>query len=66
MAKQMEIQAALAEQFQVDADDEYEAGAVNEYAEAVKKAYSDILGQSNVEMRLTADGLHIDTSLNFK
>ncbi|MDX2417867.1 MAG: hypothetical protein QNK19_10445 [Xanthomonadales bacterium] len=64
MGKQMEIQAALADQFQVDAGDEY--GAVNEYAEAVKKAYTDILGQSHVEMRLTADGLHIDTSLNFK
>ena len=66
MAKQMEIQAALAEQFQVDAGDEYGAGAVNEYAEAVKKAYTDVLGQSNVEMRFTTDGLHIDTSLNFK
>ena len=64
MGKQMEVQTALAEKYQVDADDEY--GAVSDYAEAVKQAYGEILGQSHVEMRFTPEGLHIDTSLNFK
>jgi hypothetical protein len=64
MGKQMEVQTALAEKYQVDGGDEY--GAVSDYAEAVKQAYGEILGQSHVEMRFTPEGLHIDTSLNFK
>jgi len=64
MAKQMEIQAALAEQFQVDTDDH--PSAVNEYSEAVKSSYTDILGHSRLDMRLSADGLRIDSSMTFK
>lgn len=64
MSKQMEIQAALAEQFQTDMDDNHTA--VNEYAEAVKTAYKDMLGRSRVDMRFTAEGLKTVNSLTFK
>jgi hypothetical protein len=64
MAKQMEIQAAIAEQFQVDADGDQ--SAVHEYSEAVKKAYTDMLARSRVDVRMTADGLSIDSDLTFK
>lgn len=64
MAKQMEIQAALAEQFQVEMADE--KPVVNEYAEAVKKAYTDILDRSRVDVRLTTKGMHIDSKMTFK
>lgn len=64
MAKQMEIQAAIAEQFQIDMDDNH--SAVIEYSDAVKKAYKDMLGRSRVDMRLSADGLHVDSSVTFK
>ncbi len=39
---------------------------VNEYAEAVKKAYTDILDRSRVDVRLTTDGLQVDSSMTFK
>jgi len=65
MAKQMEIQAALEEQFQLDMVEE-DDGVVNEYADAVQKAYTDILGRSRVDVRLTSDGLQIDNSVTFK
>ena len=64
MSKQLEIQAAMAEQFQIDTDDN--PTAVHDYSEAMKAAYKDILGHSRVEMRLTADGLHVDSSMTFK
>ena len=64
MAKQMEIQAALAEQFQFEMADE--KPVVNEYAEAVKKAYTDILDRSRVDVRLTTKGMHIDSKMTFK
>lgn len=64
MAKQLEIQAALAEQFQVDTDDHQ--SVVHEYSEAVKDAYTDMLGHSRVDMRFTAEGLQIDSSMTFK
>ncbi len=64
MAKQLEIQAALADQFQFDTDDHQ--SAVHEYSEAVKSAYTDMLGHSRVDMRLSAEGLIIDSSMTFK
>ena len=64
MSKQLEIQAAMAEQFQIDTDGN--PSAVHDYSEAMKAAYKDILGHSRVEMRLTADGLHVDSSMTFK
>jgi hypothetical protein len=64
MAKQMGIQAAIADQFQTDTDEGHPA--LNDYSEALKKAYTDMLGRSRVEMRFTADGLLIDSSMTFK
>lgn len=64
MSKQLEIQAAMAEQFQIDTDGN--PSAVHDYSEAMKAAYKDILGHSRVEMRLSADGLHVDSSMTFK
>jgi hypothetical protein len=60
MAKQMEIQAALT--------DDMKGGhaQVNEYYEAVQEAYIDMLGRSRVDMRFTADGLVIDSTMTFK
>jgi len=64
MAKQMEIEAALTEHFQFTAD-EYPS-PVNEYSEALKQVYRDILDRSTIEMRLTGDGLHVESSMTFK
>ena len=64
MAKQMEIQAALNDHFQVEMADE--KPVVNEYAEAVKQAYTDILDRSRVDVRLTTEGMHIDSKMTFK
>jgi len=64
MAKQMEIEAALAQQFNMEMEDE--EPVVNEYAEAVKAAYNDILDRSRVDIRLTSDGMQIDSSVTFK
>jgi len=64
MSKQLELQAAMSEQFQIDTDDN--PSAVHDYSEAMKAAYKDILGHSRVEMRLTTDGLHVDSSMTFK
>jgi len=64
LAKQMEMEAALSRQFNFDAD--LEDASALEFSEAVKKVYKDTLGQSRVDVRLTADGLHIDSSITFK
>lgn len=64
MEKQAEIQAALAKQFPDDMHDE--TPEVNEYAEAVQKAYTDILDRSRVDVRLTSKGMHIDSKMTFK
>ena len=64
MAKQMQIQAALGGQFSMAAVDN--KATVNEYSEAMKEVYMEILDRSRVEMRLTGEGLQIDNSLTFK
>ena len=64
MSKQLEIQAAMAEQFQIDTDDN--PSAVHDYSEAMTETYKDVLGHSRVEMRLTTEGLHVDSSMTFK
>lgn len=64
MSKQMDIQTAMTEQFQVDTDEQ--PSTVHDFSEDMKAAYKDILGHSRVEMRLTTDGLHIDNSMTFK
>jgi hypothetical protein len=64
LAKQMQMEAALTSQFQSDADQEYTP--VQDFSEAMKQVYTDMLGQSLVVVRLTPDGLHIDNSMTFK
>ena len=64
MAKQMQIQAALGGQFSMAAVDN--KATVNEYSEAMKEVYMEILDRSRVDMRLTGEGLQIDNSLTFK
>ncbi|MGA9573566.1 MAG: hypothetical protein WBS20_06430 [Lysobacterales bacterium] len=64
MGKQMAMQEAFADQFQLDTEDDN--AVVHEYADALKQAYAQALGYSRVEMRLSPDGLHIDNSLTFK
>jgi hypothetical protein len=39
---------------------------VQDFSEAMKQVYTDMLGQSLVVVRLTPDGLHIDNSMTFK
>ncbi len=64
MAKQMQIQAALAGKYQVEPDQDQPK--VDEYSEAVKDVYMEILDRSRVDMRLTTEGLQIDSSITFK
>ena len=64
MAKQIQIQAALAESFQIVPVNSQPK--INEYSEAVKKVYVEILDRSRVDMRLTTEGLQIDSSITFK
>jgi len=64
MAKQMEIQDALAKQFPDTMAEEQ--SEVNEYAEAMKQAYNDILDRSRVDVRLTRKGMHVDSKMTFK
>lgn len=64
MAKQMQIQSALAGQFPMAAADEHIN--VNEYSEAMQEIYMEILDRSRVDMRLTGKGLQIDNNMTFK
>ena len=64
MAKQMQIQAALAGKFQVEPDQN--SLQIYEYSEAVKDVYMEILDRSRFDMRLTTEGLQIDSSITFK
>jgi hypothetical protein len=64
MAKQMEIQAALAGQYQVDVDDNQPN--IIEYSEAMKEVYMQVLDRSRVDIRLTTEGLLIENSMTFK
>lgn len=64
LAKQMEMEAALTSQFNIDID--HDDTPVHEFSEAMKQVYTDMLGQSRVDVRLTPDGLHIDSSMTFK
>lgn len=60
MAKQMEIQAALTDEME---------GVHNQYRDyhkEIQEAYVDMLGRSRVDMRFTADGLVIDSTMTFK
>jgi len=64
MAKQMQIQEAFTGQFQMEAVDDN--AIINEYSEAMKEVYMEILDRSRIDMRLTGEGLQIDNSMTFK
>ena len=64
MAKQMEIQAAMSEKFGIDMDGD--ESPADELSEAVRESYTAMLGRSRVDMRLTGDGLVIDSNISFK
>ncbi len=64
MAKQMEIQMAMSEELGIDMDGDQSPG--DELSEAVRESYSAMLGHSRVDMRLTGDGLVIDSNISFK
>jgi len=64
LAKQMEMEAALTSTFQIDDDEDYTP--VHEFSESMKQVYTDMLGRSRVDVRLTPDGLHIDSSMTCK
>lgn len=64
MAKQLEIQAALSDTLGIDQAEQH--SPAHEYSEAVKQSYSAMLDRSRVDMRLTSDGLVIDSSITFK
>jgi hypothetical protein len=64
MAKQLEIQAALSDTLGIDQDEQH--SSAHEYSEAVKQSYTAMLDRSRVDMRLTSDGLIIDSSMTFK
>lgn len=64
MAKQLEIQTALTETLGIDQDGHH--SPVHEYSEAVKQSYTAMLDRSRVDMRLTSEGLVIDSSMTFK
>jgi hypothetical protein len=61
MAKQMEIEAAMKDTLQFGTET-----ATHEYAEALKEAYTAMLGRSRVDMHFTASGLVIDNKVTFK
>ena len=61
MAKQMEIQAAMEDTLQISTKT-----AAHEYSEAVREAYTAMLGRSRVDMRFTTSGLVIDNKVTFK
>ena len=60
MAKQMEIQSALTHEM------EGVHGQGHEFHKAIQESYIDMLGRSRVDMRFTADGLVIDSTMTFK
>ena len=64
MARQLEIQSGVAEKWGVDMDDH--PSGVHEFSEAFEQSYKAMLGRSRVEMKLTGDGLLIDSMMTFK
>lgn len=63
MAKQLEIQAALSEKFEINPHGDQ--SSADEYSEAARESYAAMLGRSRVGMRLTDDGLVIDSNITF-
>jgi hypothetical protein len=64
IAKQMEIQMAMAETMGAHMDDD--TSPADELSEAIRESYTAMLGRSRVDMRFTADGLVVDSNISFK
>ena len=64
MAKQIEIQMAMEETFAVNTDSD--RSPVDELSDAVMESYTTMFGRYNIDMRLTGDGLVIDSTMTFK
>ena len=64
MAKQIEIQMAMEETFAVNPDSD--RSPVDELSDAVMESYTTMFGRYNIDMRLTGDGLVIDSTMTFK
>ena len=64
MAKQMEIQMAMEETFAVNTDSD--RSPADELSYAVMESYTTMFGRYNIDMRLTGDGLVIDSTMTFK
>jgi hypothetical protein len=64
IARQFEIQAAMQHNFDVNPDHPH--GFSDEFSDAFESSYKAMLGRSRVDMRLTADGLVVDSSMTFK
>jgi len=64
MAKQIEIQMAMEETFAVNTDSD--RSPADELSDAVMESYTTMFGRYNIDMRLTGDGLVIDSTMTFK
>ena len=64
MARQLEIQSGIAEKWGVDMGDH--PSGVHEFSAAFEQSYKAMLGRSRVDLRVTGDGLLIDSTITFK
>ena len=64
MARQLEIQQAMAQNWDIDYDVEH--SEVHELADAIKSSYESILGRSRVDVSFTGEGLVIESRMTFK
>jgi hypothetical protein len=64
LAKQVEIQEAMSQQLGIYSDSDN--SEINEMAEALRQSYTSLLGYSRVDMKMTSDGLLVDSRMTFK
>ena len=64
LAKQVEIQQAMSEQLGMDSNGDY--AELNEFSEAMRESYTNLLGFSRIDMRFNGEGLTIDSHMTFK
>lgn len=64
MAKQLELQTAMSGKLDFNYGNNH--SKADEFSEAMKASYVNMLGRSRVEMRFSADGMVIDSKITFK
>ena len=64
MARQLEMQSGIAEKWDIVMDDHHSSS--HQFAEAFEQSYKAMLGRSRADLRLTGDGLVIDSLMTFK